>query len=255
MRTKIVLGLGFGDEGKGATTDYLCRQSRNPLVVRFSGGHQAGHTVVTEDGHRHVFSSIGSGAFRQVPTYWSRYCTFYPTALNREWKAIRQLGIRPKLYLDALCPVTTPYDVYFNRLAERSKRHGSCGVGFGATVKRNLGPYKLYAQDLAYPEVLEQKLAAIGRYYEAQGRGVFAADSLHDLIEQFKVEVDQVLSRVEIVQEYAFLPNVPQEHLIFEGSQGILLDMDHGFFPNVTFAHTTSRNAMELINQIGRAHV
>ncbi|MCG8331393.1 MAG: adenylosuccinate synthetase [Chitinophagales bacterium] len=247
MKTAIVLGLGFGDEGKGVTTNFLCRQSRRSLVIRFSGGHQAGHTVVMEDGRRHVFSSIGSGAFQQTPTYWSRYCTFHPTNFLQEWKAIHSLGIVPKVFVDACCPVTTPYDVYFNQLTERANQHGSCGLGFGATIRRTLSPYKLYVQDLAYPQVLHQKLKAIGKYYEDLGKGVFAAKSLRDLVQQFREDAKEVLARIEVVHEQAFLQNVSYEQLIFEGSQGILLDMDHGFFPNVTFAHTTSRNAMELI--------
>ena len=249
MKTAIVLGLGFGDEGKGVTTNFLCRQSRHSLVIRFSGGHQAGHTVVLENGRRHVFSSIGSGAFQQTPTYWSRYCTFHPTNFLREWKAIGSLGIVPEIYIDARSPVTTPYDVYFNQLTERSNQHGSCGLGFGATIRRSLSPYKLYVQDLVYPQVLDQKLKAIGRYYEDLGKGVFAAESLGELVQPFKEDVKEVLTLIEIAHEQHFLQNVSYEQLIFEGSQGILLDMDHGFFPNVTFAHTTSRNAMELIQR------
>jgi adenylosuccinate synthase len=249
MKTSIVLGLGFGDEGKGMTTDFLCRQSRHSLVIRFSGGHQAGHTVVTENNQRHVFSSIGSGTFQGVPTYWSRFCTFYPSGFRKEWQVLQQQNIQPKVFVDALCPVTTPYDVFYNQLTERSNRHGSCGVGFGATQSRSLSPYKLYAQDLAFPQVLKQKLKAIAHYYELLGQGVFSADSLSRQVAEFKKDVSAVLPIIELVQEGKFMRMLDYQAVIFEGSQGILLDMDHGFFPNVTYAHTTSRNAMELIQR------
>jgi len=90
MRKKacIVVGLGYGDEGKGLTTDFLCGQSKFPLVIRFNGGHQAGHTVVTKDGVRHVFSSFGAGTLRNAPTYWSRYCTFSPAYLLYELESL-----------------------------------------------------------------------------------------------------------------------------------------------------------------------
>jgi adenylosuccinate synthase len=248
MKTAIVLGLGFGDEGKGLTTDYLCRQSNKPLVVRFSGGHQAGHTVVLPDGKRHVFSSIGSGAFQEAPSYWSKYCTFYPTAFLREWEALAKLGIRTLVYVDALSMVTTPFDVFFNRLKEKSNQHGSCGVGFGMTVSRNNTPYKLYVQDLFHPKVLTQKLRAIGNYYEQKGRGLFAASDLDDKIEAFKAQIPKILPLIKMVNEADFFQKLDYPNIIFEGSQGILLDMDHGFFPNVTHASTTSHNAMKLID-------
>ena len=249
MKTAIVLGLGFGDEGKGLTTDYLCQQSKNPLVIRFSGGHQAGHTVVLPDGHRHVFSSIGSGSFQDAPSYWSKYCTFYPPAFYREWEALTKLGISPIVYVDALSMVTTPYDVYFNRMKEKSNQHGSCGVGFGMTISRNYTPYKLYLQDLFYPEVLSQKLKAIGAYYEQKGRGIFAAKDLAGEVEAFKAQMSKVLPLIKLVNEADFFQQLNDQDIIFEGSQGILLDMDHGFFPNVTHASTTSHNAMKLIHK------
>lgn len=250
MKAQIVIGLGFGDEGKGLATDYLCRQSRRTLVIRFSGGHQAGHTVVLEDGRRHVFSSFGSGSLRGAPTYWSRFCTFYPIGFFNEWKALRELGAEPRIYVDALAPVTTPYEVHYNRSLEQLNGHGSCGLGFGATVERNETPYKLYVQDLFFPEVLEQKLEAIRSYYRQKGP-ILHEDSLNDQIGIFRQVVDDILPLIELVQERAFFRQAPADTLLFEGSQGILLDMDHGFFPNVTRAHTSPRNALQLIKENG----
>jgi adenylosuccinate synthase len=261
MRTSIVIGLGFGDEGKGITTDYLCRQSRSPLVIRFSGGHQAGHTVVTESGQRHVFSSFGSGTLRGVPTYWSKYGTLYPLAFHNELNALQQKGIQPVIFVDALAMVTTPYDVFHNRHLEKTNAHGSCGVGFGATIERNEGPNKLYVQDLFYPTVLEQKLQAIGRYYEEKTNNEQLSSQLEKESAQFKQHVQSILPHIQLVQEKTFFQDIIKQdtydHLIFEGSQGILLDMDHGFFPNVTRAHTTSRNAIEIIqrNALGKPEV
>ncbi|HSY75885.1 MAG TPA: adenylosuccinate synthetase, partial [Bacteroidia bacterium] len=68
-KVSIVVGLGYGDESKGSTTAFLCQQGSNPLVIRYCGGHQAGHTVIYS-GKRHVFSNFGSGTLQGAPTYW-----------------------------------------------------------------------------------------------------------------------------------------------------------------------------------------
>lgn len=254
MKTQIVLGLGYGDEGKGLTTDYLCRQADWPLVIRFSGGHQAGHTVVTAEGQRHVFSSLGAGSLAGAATYWSRYCAFAPENFWKEYQALQKAsyGTTPKIYVDALAQVTTPYDVYHNRSSEKINAHGSCGMGFGATMERNeLTPYRLYVQDLYYPVVLEQKLAAIGEYYRRKVHDPMLVMDLQQVVTAFKVAVQQLLPLIEVVEEKVFLEKriyqLGFDALIFEGSQGVLLDRDFGFFPNVTRAYTTSRNAMELV--------
>ena len=135
MLKAAVIGLGFGDEGKGTTTEYLCSQFSNPLVIRFSGGHQAGHTVVHDD-VSHIFSNFGSGTLSGYPTYWSKYCTVYPFALLNELEILLEKGITPKLFIDPQCPITTPYDKEYNQLSEKKNKHGSCGVGYSATIER-----------------------------------------------------------------------------------------------------------------------
>lgn len=137
----IVVGLGFGDEGKGLTTSFLCSQTKNPLVVRFNGGHQAGHTVVYKD-QRHVFSNFGSGTLQGVPTYWSEFCTFYPVTFLKEFELLSSV-VDPVIFINPLCPVTTPFDVEDNRVYEETHQHGSVGVGFGATLQRQQDHYKL----------------------------------------------------------------------------------------------------------------
>ncbi|NRA49929.1 MAG: adenylosuccinate synthetase [Phaeodactylibacter sp.] len=250
MSTQIIIGLGYGDEGKGLATDYFCRQANYPVVVRFSGGHQAGHTVVSPEGHRHVFSSIGAGTFAGAPTFWSRYCTFSPPAFLKEHGVLARLGYPPKVFVDALTPVTTPYDIAYNQLLERSQKHGSCGVGFGATVGRHdETPYRLYVQDLSYPEVTRQKLKAIAHYYERKANGLLNSTDLESEAEAWQNLLKQVLPLIHIIQEPLFFQRYSGADFIFEGSQGVLLDMDHGFFPNVTRARTTSRNAQAIIRR------
>lgn len=225
----IVVGLGYGDEGKGLTTSFLCNETENPLVVRFNGGHQAGHTVVYK-GKRHVFSGFGSGALQGVPTYWSSYCTFYPPSFMREYKLLPY----PVIYVNPLCPVTTPFDIDFNRSSEEKTQHGSVGMGFGATIQRQEDNYKLFVQDLFYESILKEKLKAIANYYT-----IFNPEKD---IEEFLQSVKEVRNVIRLADDSIIGNYTP----IFEGAQGILLDMDFGFFPNVTRSNTTTKNALSI---------
>lgn len=266
MKAKIVIGLGFGDEGKGRTTDYLCQNSDNPLVIRFNGGQQAGHTVVSEEGKRHVFSNFGAGTLRGVPTYWSAYCTVSPLALYKELMALMSLKLahKPRLRIDNLCPVTTHYDIMYNRAVEAARgneRHGSCGMGFGCTIERHtLSPVRLYAQDLLFQDVLKLKLKAIQAYYreKVMREQLFDFDSMeHEKADTYFLDTIKEfypLSKtgiISFVTEESQLDKASNKDTtyIFEGAQGILLDMDFGFFPHVTRSHTTSRNALELLKK------
>ncbi|MBX0293125.1 adenylosuccinate synthetase [Hymenobacter sp. HSC-4F20] len=256
----IVVGLGFGDEGKGLATDYLCRHSPDPLVIRFNGGHQAGHTVVTESGHQHIFSTFGAGTLQGVPTYWSRYCTFSPAVLLPEYKS---LPIRPRLLVDQQCPVTTHYDILYNRLLESTRgdsRHGSCGLGFGATIERHqYQALRLYPTDLLEVAKFKHKLQLIRSYYKAK----IAQDTHfsfrqfdHDTADlEFEREAKEVRELVEqqiiqlVYEEDIFSLGTPWQTFIFEGAQGVLLDMDFGIAPHVTRSNTTSKNALQLLHE------
>lgn len=262
-KASIVVGLGFGDEGKGLATDFLVRQAQYPLVIRYNGGQQAGHTVSDGQGKRHVFSNFGAGAFQGTPTYWSRFCTFAPANLLKEFAALELLGVQPQLLVDALCPVTTHYDVLFNQLLEKGRgaqRHGSCGMGFGATMERNENsPVRLYAQDLLFPEVCALKLPAMRQYYrqKLENRPDLEFDAFdHDAADARWLDLLSALLRLkdreiwQIAHEQTiFSDKSPWQHYIFEGAQGILLDMDFGFFPHVTRSNTTSKNAFDLLRR------
>ena len=255
----IILGLGFGDEGKGQTVSDLIEkykdkdkydQSRKTAVVRFNGGHQAGHTVIY-GGRKHIFSNFGSGTLQGVPTYWSKYCTIHPTAMLREQAALMKIEKQPILFIDPLCPVTTPYDIAWNRIQNRD---GSCGVGFGATIQRQEDHYNLYMQDLQYKDIFFEKMRNIRDYYirktsvftgedETQAYNVTVIPAYWEIVGQFLRGNFYHVVDDEILNDY---------NLIFEGAQGILLDQDFGFFPNVTRSNTTSKNALEIIKSLVR---
>lgn len=234
-KTSIVTGLFFGDEGKGITTAFL--SAEKSLIVRFSGGHNAGHTV-ENNGYRHIFSSFSAGTLQGAHTYWSEYCTFCPKSFYNEREALVQNGYNPVHFLHPLSMITTPFDYEYNHKTESNNKHGSVGVGFGATIARNTqSPFKLFAVDLQYRPVLEQKLQQIAAYYDA-------AD-VNKKIEMFLWYIDHLNLSLKTLA--AIKHNY--EHIVFEGAQGIMLDMDFGFFPNVTRSNTTSKNALEIIKK------
>lgn len=235
-KAQIVIGLGFGDEGKGITTDFLAQQNPESVVIRFSGGQQAAHTVMI-DGKKHIHSSFASGALRGLPSYFSEHCTIHPVFLLNERKELMEKKGNTELHIHPLAKVTTPFDVWQNRTNAKNLEHGTCGKGIGATMKRHESPYKLFAADLIAPRaMLIEKLKGIAYYY-----GFIDEDQVNEALHDFLNAVDGIDWKIE---DYTYLNSF--ENLIFEGSQGILLDMDHGVFPNVTYAHTTSKNAYEI---------
>jgi adenylosuccinate synthase len=249
VKAKIVVGLGFGDEGKGITTDYLATKFPNSVVVRYCGGHQAGHTVV-KDGVKHIHASYGSGTLRGVPSYISEHCCFYPPNMEREnGVLLNKLGKPPSLTIHPLAKLTTPYDVAYNRLREMRLGHGSCGIGIGTTMARNQGQYKLHAVDVLNREVLNQKLLQIKKYYDSL-LWEYNARELKYYSETLLLErsfFEKSLNNLSFnIQSYDYLTKF--QHILFEGAQGILLDMDFGIFPNVTFGHTSSKNAITICN-------
>src|SRR5258708_6711171 len=130
----LVAGLGYGDEGKGATVDFLARNPGARLVVRYNGGAQAGHNVVTSDGRHHTFSQFGSGTFVSgVWTFLSRYMMVNPLNMMLEEEGLRGLGVRgafKRTLVDARALVTTPFQSVVNKiLLKVSGRNNSCGMG------------------------------------------------------------------------------------------------------------------------------
>jgi adenylosuccinate synthase len=240
LSCKVVIGLGFGDEGKGATVNSLCRPNPDKtLVIRFNGGQQAGHTVTDAAGDRHVFSNFGSGTLLGCSTYWSTYCTVDPVGLMKEADLLqKRFGIVPTLYIHRNCAVTTPFDKLANTTNWEMIHNGTCGVGVGTTVQREEDHHSILMTDLQYMEVLELKLAELVAYYNV---GV-------PEITEFLVATRRMSLLVQIVDDIK--PLLGSKHIVFEGAQGLLLDQNIGFFPHVTRSNTGSKNVLEHLNGI-----
>ena len=245
MRARAVIGANFGDEGKGLVTDYLCATEGAGIVVRFNGGAQAGHTVVTPNGDRHVFGHFGSGTLAGTPTFLSQFFICNPIVFFRELEKLRELEIDPVVYAHPQCLVTTFADMIINQRKEDGrgeKRHGSCGMGVHETIERST-VISLTLGDL-WNRIgnLESRLAEICDKYARFRTGASIDEPV--MVEAF------------IKGCWAFADHVQPLGIaqcrdpIFEGAQGLLLDQDNkDFFPHVTHSNTGIKNVRALCAQ------
>jgi adenylosuccinate synthase len=263
---KAVIGANYGDEGKGLMTDYhVAPAGRGGIVVRFNGGAQAGHTVTTPAGMRHVFSHIGSGALAGAATYLGRHFVCHPALFFKEAAMLEAAGLPalPRVFVDDRAPVSTLYDILINQFVERHRgndRHGSCGMGIGETIERNLDPeFALNVADLHQGAgYLLHRLAAIRDGY-VPGRlarlGIPSLDAqaaewlASDAAMQAYAHAAMQFCRATHVATPSVLADFTQ--VVFEGAQGLLLDQDRGAFPYVTRSHTGIRNALEVAAEAG----
>lgn len=245
----IVADLGYGDAGKGTIVDWLC--SRNPVraVVRYNGGGQAGHNVVTPDGRHHTFAQFGAGTFWGVPTFLSRFMMVDPLRLASEANHLRWMSVPDPMSLLTVDPealVTTPFHKRVNQHRERSRgehRHGSCGMGVGETASYALEnpDFAIRVADCGNPWVVRRLLTRLRDWASAEiGRPIKlpTVDDVTEVYRQFGATV-----------RTGRLPSGGP--LVFEGAQGVLLDEWYGFHPYTTWATTTFTNAFELLGEAG----
>jgi adenylosuccinate synthase len=260
---RVVIGANYGDEGKGLATDALAARDNgdNTAIIRFNGGAQAGHTVTTPDGRRHVFSHFGAGSLTGATTYLSSFFVLQPTVFAKEAAELAGLGIVHQLYADPDAQVTTPYDVMVNRWAEETRgisRHGSVGIGFGETVERASGGYPLAVRHLGSDEYLgaildsiregwlPARLAALGIAY-TPARAAAAGDP--KVIGRYLCEIAIMRSMLTAAGIDAILG---RRNIIFEGAQGLLLDQDRGHvFPYLTRSNTGLKNVLAIAEDAG----
>jgi adenylosuccinate synthase len=268
-RAFVVSDLGFGDAGKGTVTDFLARRFPVHAVVRFNGGAQAGHNVVTPDGRHHTFAQFGAASFVPgVRTHLSRFMVLHPLALLVEAQRLAAKGVPDALErttVSAQALVTTPFHQAAGRLRELGRgagRHGSCGVGVGETVHFALRfpEVAVRAADLGTPG-LGRKLEAV-RERLAADLGPLLADGRPELATEQRLfkEPGVVAAWIEAISEIvARRMVVPDEHLalilgrpgcvVFEGAQGVLLDEWRGFHPYTTWSTCTFANALALLGE------
>jgi len=272
---KIVFGLGFGDEGKGSVVDHLVRQMDAPMVVRFNGGAQAAHNVVTSEGLHHTFQQFGAGALAGARTLLSRFMLVDPIRLATEATELsKKLGrwVLNDHFIDASAPVLTPFHGALNRLKERQRgdrRHGSCGNGIGELMADLTGGVEgrpvMRMGNLGNPEGLQSLLLGeiqwrcqqASRLIRRTPGDEYDWNTLHDadvvptLVKAYRALAGefQVMSSATCRSMLRECPN-----LVFEGAQGVLLDENFGFPPHYTWSNCTPANAHTLLQEAECEH-
>jgi adenylosuccinate synthase len=267
MRHVIVADLGYGDSGKGTVVDWLCSargsaaREEAPVhaVVRFNGGAQAAHNVLTTDGRHHTFAQFGSCSFTPgVRTHLSRFMLVDPLALAAEAAHLASAGVGDaldRLTVDRDALLTTPYHQAANRareLARGHERHGSCGMGIGETARYALeNPDDApRAADCTAPRRLARSLRRL-RNRLADELGFGEGPDLAGLCDAYRA----FAARVALVDGGYLGGLLRAGPVVFEGAQGVLLDEWRGFHPYTTWSTTTFANAETLLAEAGQTAV
>ncbi|UJR86770.1 adenylosuccinate synthetase [Sandaracinus amylolyticus] len=268
MSAWVVVDLGFGDSGKGTITDFLVRETGARVVVRWNGGAQAGHTVVTDDGRVHTFSQFGAGSFVPgVETFLSERMVIHPTAMLVEARYLERVDVRDALSRVRIAErarVITPWHQSANRARESARgagRHGTCGVGFGEAVRDALesddvvraGDLREITRLRAKAErararvwaSLSEERAALG---EAHAELAIFGD--RELVARWCEAAAQLASNV-VADDALDAVLRDERDVVLEGAQGVLLDQRFGFHPHTTWSDCTARGARELLAQHG----
>jgi len=252
----FVVGLGYGDEGKGSIVDFLVKQTGSKEIVRYNGGPQACHHVV-HNGYTHCFSQFGSSFMSGVNTYLSKHMLVDLLALGVEEEALRQKGTTDgyeRLYIDGECIIITPMQKIVGQMRELSKQYGSCGMGVGETV-RDRG-ISLRISDLQNIKTLHTKLDFLWRYKLDHAEQLVEDNPNNQEIQSLYRKIIDVCLVRRLFDAYQYISDRLQitsdydisSQAIFEGAQGVLLDRDYGFLPYVTKTNTTFDNAHSLVS-------
>lgn len=241
----VIVGTQWGDEGKGKIVDLLTDRARG--VVRFQGGHNAGHTLVIE-GKKTVLHLIPSGILREgVTCIIGNGVVLAPEALFREIDGLEAQGVpvTKRLRVSDCCPLILPHHVALDQARERARGSaaiGTTGRGIGPAYEDKVSRRGLRVADLFDASAFADKLRAVMDYHNFVLVHYFKADAL-----DFQATLDGALAAGERLRPITYdvveiLDQMMQadEPLLFEGAQGTFLDIDHGTYPYVTSSNTSS---------------
>ena len=244
----VVIGTQWGDEGKGKIVDWLTDHAQG--VVRFQGGHNAGHTLVIAD-KKTVLHLIPSGILRQnVTCYIGNGVVLSPQALLTELHMLEEAGVdvRSRLKISETCPLILPYHVALDLAREAAKgagKIGTTGRGIGPAYEDKVARRAIRLQDLFYRERFAAKLGEVLDYHNFVLKNYFQADTVdfQRTLDDTLALAEQIKPMVADVSNLLYDANRTGERLLFEGAQGSLLDVDHGTYPFVTSSNTVSGGA------------
>ena len=244
----VVIGAQWGDEGKGKIVDLLTE--RAAAVVRFQGGHNAGHTLVI-DGHKTVLSLIPSGILHPgVQCLIGNGVVLSLEALLKEADALVQKGVPvyERLKISPNCALILPSHVAIDRARERAKGDnaiGTTGRGIGPAYEDKVGRRAVRVADLFQRERLAGRLGEILDFHNFVLSRYFSAEPVEfeRVLEDLLAQAERVRPLVADVTEYLRMEMKRGGNLLFEGAQGALLDVDVGTYPFVTSSNTIAGSA------------
>jgi len=250
-RNVVVVGTQWGDEGKGKLVDWLTESAQG--VVRFQGGHNAGHTLVIK-GIKTALHLIPSGIMRPgVVCYIGNGVVLSMSKLLEEIAGLEAAGVsvRSRLRISEACPLILPYHAAIDVAREAAKEKsgldkiGTTGRGIGPAYEDKIARRALRVQDLKHPQRFADKLREnldLHNFVLTQYLHAPAID-FQQVLDQCALEAEQILPMVADVSTELHQAHLKGSNLLFEGAQGTLLDVDHGTYPFVTSSNCVAGNA------------
>ncbi len=235
----VVIGTQWGDEGKGKVVDWLTDHAQG--VVRFQGGHNAGHTLVI-GGKKTVLHLVPSGILREgVTCYIGNGVVLSPDALIHELDELKAAGVEAeaRLKISEACPLILPYHQALDvarEAAKGAKKIGTTGRGIGPAYEDKVARRGLRVQDLLRPKRFAEKLAEILDYHNYVLKNYLGAEAVdfQRVLEGAMAVAPRLTRMIADVPRALYDAHNAGANLLFEGAQGTLLDIDHGTFPYVT---------------------
>lgn len=235
----VVIGTQWGDEGKGKIVDWLTDDV--DAVVRFQGGHNAGHTLVV-NGHKTVLRLIPSGILHpHVHCYIGSGVVVSPAALFQEIDELQAAGVEvaSRLTIAPTCPLILPYHIALDQAREAArgdKKIGTTGRGIGPAYEDKVARRAIRMIDIFRTDTLPEKLRAVLALYNVQLKNLYGAEEIDAdaVFEEISAFAERLRPLIGDVSQTLYRLNREGKRLLFEGAQGTLLDIDAGTYPFVT---------------------
>ena len=239
---KAVIGLQWGDEGKGKIVDYLSEDF--DLVVRYQGGNNAGHTVIVDD-TTYKLNLIPSGVIRGKICFLGQGVVLDPNHFSNEYDQIKKKINNPKIYLSSNISLILDYHKQLDKINESilntEKKIGTTSKGIGPAYQDKVGRKSIKLYDLKSKKIIEEKMHSIKKFYDPilesfNESKINIEKTIQDLLSFYDVANELIVDNSQIKKEFK------NKKILFEGAQGALLDLDHGSYPFVTSSNTVSSN-------------
>jgi len=244
-KSVVVLGTQWGDEGKGKIVDLLTEKATN--VVRYQGGHNAGHTLVI-DGEKTVLHLLPSGILRkEVTCIIGNGVVLSPEALLKEIDELeaRSGQVTDRLRISAACPLILPYHIALDQAREAKRGNnkiGTTGRGIGPAYEDKVARRGIRLGELMHEKHFADKLDEVLGYHNFVLTNYYQFDACdyHKTLDESLSMAERIRPMVADTIEVLHTARKNGEHILFEGAQGALLDVDHGTYPYVTSSNTTA---------------